>query len=68
MLVQQNHLSVSSFQKLPLTRIVDHLMELKNSEEEKEYRYFDPKLLRPGDPSGAMPRTRTPFQVTRPLC
>lgn len=48
--------------KLPLTRIVDHLMELKNSEEEKEYRYFDPKLLRPGDPSGATPRTRTPFQ------
>ncbi|XP_045129903.1 sec1 family domain-containing protein 1-like [Portunus trituberculatus] len=48
--------------KLPLTRIVDHLMELKNSEEEKEYRYFDPKLLRPGDTSGAVPRTRTPFQ------
>lgn len=38
-------------------------MELKNSEEEKEYRYFDPKLLRPGDTSGATPRTRTPFQV-----
>lgn len=48
--------------KLPITRIVDHLMELKNSEEEKEYRYFDPKLLRPSDNSAATPRTRTPFQ------
>ncbi|XP_071515570.1 sec1 family domain-containing protein 1 isoform X4 [Panulirus ornatus] len=48
--------------KLPITRIVDHLMELKNSEEEKEYRYFDPKLLRPGDGMAATPRTRTPFQ------
>lgn len=40
-------------------------MELKNSEEEKEYRYFDPKLLRPGDTSGTTPRTRTPFQVMK---
>nr|XP_053650238.1 sec1 family domain-containing protein 1-like [Cherax quadricarinatus] len=48
--------------KLPITRIVDHLMELKNCEEEKEYRYFDPKLLRPSDGTGATPRTRTPFQ------
>ncbi|XP_066943279.1 sec1 family domain-containing protein 1 [Macrobrachium rosenbergii] len=47
--------------KLPITRIVDHLMELKNSEEEKEYRYFDPKLLRPSDNTAAS-RTRTPFQ------
>ncbi|KAK4324075.1 hypothetical protein Pmani_005260 [Petrolisthes manimaculis] len=45
--------------KLPITRIVDHLMELKSSEEEKEYRYFDPKLLRPGD---SATRTRTQFQ------
>lgn len=36
-------------------------MELKSNEEEKEYRYFDPKLLRPGD---SATRTRTPFQVT----
>ncbi|KAK7084719.1 Sec1 domain containing protein 1 [Halocaridina rubra] len=48
--------------KLPITRIVDHLMELKNCEEDKEYRYFDPKLLRPSDGSSATPRTRTPFQ------
>ncbi|XP_047486346.1 sec1 family domain-containing protein 1-like [Penaeus chinensis] len=48
--------------KLPITRIVDHLMELKNSEEEKEYKYFDPKMLRPGDGSVAGARTRTPFQ------
>lgn len=38
-------------------------MELKNSEEEKEYKYFDPKMLRPGDGSVAGARTRTPFQV-----
>ncbi|XP_037799503.1 sec1 family domain-containing protein 1-like [Penaeus monodon] len=48
--------------KLPITRIVDHLMELKNSEEEKEYKYFDPKMLRPGDGNVAGARTRTPFQ------
>ncbi|XP_076048320.1 sec1 family domain containing Slh [Oratosquilla oratoria] len=48
--------------KLPITRIVDHLMEMRSSEEEKEYRYFDPKLLRPGDSNASSARSRTPFQ------
>ncbi|CAL4092369.1 unnamed protein product, partial [Meganyctiphanes norvegica] len=48
--------------KLPITRIVDHLMELKNSEETKEYLYFDSKLLRPSDGNLASARTKTPFQ------
>ena len=31
---------------LPVTRIVEALMEQKNSTEVEDYRYFDPKLLR----------------------
>ena len=50
--------------KLPITRIVDHLMELKSCEEEQEYLYFDPKLLRPNDSNVANARARTPFQVS----
>jgi len=36
-------------QKLPVTKIVDALMESKSMAEVDDYRYFDPKLLRPGD-------------------
>ncbi|XP_015906128.1 sec1 family domain-containing protein 1 [Parasteatoda tepidariorum] len=46
---------------LPITRIVDSLMEMKSLPETDDYRYFDPKLLRPTD-SSSIPRNRSPFQ------
>ena len=47
---------------LPVTRIVDALMELKSSPEVDDYRYFDPKLVRATD-NASIPRSRSPFQV-----
>nr|CAB3265891.1 sec1 family domain-containing protein 1 [Phallusia mammillata] len=44
---------------LPVTKILDSLMELKNSSETEKYRYFDPKILRSVD-SGAG-RTKLPY-------
>jgi len=44
---------------LPVTRVVDALMEQKSLPEVEEFRYFDPKLLRP---DGASVRSRNPFQ------
>jgi hypothetical protein len=35
--------------KLPVTKIVDNLMECRSSPETDDYRYFDPKLLRSTD-------------------
>lgn len=46
---------------LPVTRIVDALMELKSSPEVDDYRYFDPKLVRATD-NASIPRSRSPFQ------
>lgn len=46
---------------LPVTRIVDELMEIKTSQETEDFRYFDPKQLRITD-SSQMPRNKTPFQ------
>merc|ERR1719383_1568112 len=47
--------------KLPVTRIVDNLVEVKNCEEDKEFCLLDPKLLRPQQ--GEAPhRPRQPFQ------
>ncbi|KRT80283.1 hypothetical protein AMK59_7355, partial [Oryctes borbonicus] len=43
---------------LPVTRIVDHLMDFKNSQEMEEYHYLDPKQLKLTD----IPRNRSPFQ------
>lgn len=43
---------------LPVTRIVDHLMEFKNSSETEEYHYLDPKQLKLTE----IPRGRSPFQ------
>lgn len=48
-------------QNLPVTRIVDELMEQKASQETDDYRYFDPKQLRVADAS-QIPRNRTTFQ------
>lgn len=45
---------------LPVTRIVDQLMELKQSKETEDFRYFDPKILRATESS--TPRSKTPFQ------
>ncbi|KAG1671430.1 Sec1 family domain-containing protein 1 [Nymphon striatum] len=47
--------------KLPVTRIVDALMELKSLPDTDDYRYFDPKLLRATD-SSSVQRNRSPFQ------
>jgi hypothetical protein len=46
---------------LPVTRIVDQLIEMKQSKETEDFRYFDPKLLR-GNESSVVPRGRGPFQ------
>eukprot|EP01134_Creolimax_fragrantissima_P003118 CFRG3118T1 len=43
--------------KLPTTRIVDAIMEQKQTKETEDYRYFDPKILRPND----IARARTMF-------
>ncbi|CAE1330622.1 SCFD1 [Acanthosepion pharaonis] len=45
---------------LPVTRIVDALMEMKSLPEVEDFRYFDPKLLR-GDGS-SVTRNKSPFQ------
>nr|XP_002121594.1 sec1 family domain-containing protein 1 [Ciona intestinalis] len=45
--------------KLPLTKILDNLMELKSNQEIDSYRYFDPKLARALDTS--MGRAKAPY-------
>ncbi|XP_031436478.1 sec1 family domain-containing protein 1 [Clupea harengus] len=45
---------------LPVTRILDNLMEMKSNPETDDYRYFDPKMLRGNDSS--IPRNKNPFQ------
>jgi sec1 family domain-containing protein 1 len=45
---------------LPVTRIVDELMELKSSPETEDYRHFDPKQLRQTDGAQAS-KSRAPF-------
>lgn len=45
---------------LPITRVLDSLMDMKTNPETDEYRYFDPKLLRGSDSS--VPRNKNPFQ------
>ena len=45
---------------LPVTKIVDELMEIKQGQYQEEYRYFDPKILRGQD---NIPRAKNPFQV-----
>nr|CAI5845742.1 unnamed protein product [Callosobruchus analis] len=43
---------------LPVTKVVDNLMELKNCPEMEEYHYLDPKQLKVTE----IPRNRSPFQ------
>ncbi|KAF3700715.1 Sec1 family domain-containing protein 1 SLY1 -like protein [Channa argus] len=45
---------------LPVTRILDNLMEMKSHPETDDYRYFDPKMLRGSESS--IPRNKNPFQ------
>ena len=45
---------------LPVTKIVDELMEIKQGRYNEEYLYFDPKILRGQD---NIPRAKNPFQV-----
>ena len=45
---------------LPLTKIVDDIMEQRQGQFNEEYKYLDPKILRGGD-GGQVPRTKTPF-------
>ncbi|XP_056401227.1 sec1 family domain-containing protein 1 isoform X2 [Hyla sarda] len=47
-------------QNLPVTRVLDSLMEMKSNPETDDYRYFDPKMLRGNDSS--IPRNKNPFQ------
>merc|ERR1712083_975039 len=44
---------------LPITKIVDELMEIKPGQYNDEYCYFDPKILRGQD---NIPRAKNPFQ------
>ena len=53
-------LLASLFQNLPVTKVVDALMELKSAPETDDYRYFDPKLLRATDPN-TITRSKSPF-------
>ena len=45
---------------LPVTKIVDDIMEQKQGKFNDEYKYLDPKILR-GNESGQIPRTKTTF-------
>lgn len=39
----------TNFQNLPVTRIVEQLLEAKSSKVTEDYKYFDPKMLRVAD-------------------
>ena len=45
---------------LPITKIVDEVMEQKQGKHNEEYKYLDPKILR-GQDGAQIPRTKTPF-------
>ena len=45
---------------LPITKIVDDIMEQKQGKYNDDYKYLDPKILR-GNEGGQIPRTKTPF-------
>jgi len=45
---------------LPVTKIVDDIMEQKQGKFNDEYKYLDPKILR-GSEGGQIPRTKTTF-------
>uniref|UniRef100_A0A6Q2WZJ2 Sec1 family domain containing 1 n=1 Tax=Esox lucius TaxID=8010 RepID=A0A6Q2WZJ2_ESOLU len=57
---EKDVLKVCLFQNLPVTRILDNLMEMKSNPETDDYRYFDPKMLRGSESS--IPRNKNPFQ------
>ena len=45
--------------KLPVTRIVDAIMEQKTISEIEGYRYFDPKMLKVNE--AALQKNKTPY-------
>merc|ERR1719295_1638638 len=45
---------------LPVTKIVDDIMEQKTGKFNDDYKYLDPKILR-GSEGGQIPRTKTTF-------
>lgn len=49
---------VNRLQNLPVTKIVDNLMDFKSSQEMDEYHYLDPKQLKLAE----IPKSRSPFQ------
>lgn len=50
---------VSMRQNLPVTKITEQLMECRSGNDNDDYIYLDPKLLKRGD---TLPKTRAPFQ------
>uniref|UniRef100_A0A8C4WV75 Sec1 family domain containing 1 n=1 Tax=Eptatretus burgeri TaxID=7764 RepID=A0A8C4WV75_EPTBU len=46
--------------KLPITYLLDNLMEMKGGPETEKFRYFDPKLIHGNEPN--ISRAKTPFQ------
>uniref|UniRef100_H0V9L6 Sec1 family domain containing 1 n=1 Tax=Cavia porcellus TaxID=10141 RepID=H0V9L6_CAVPO len=55
-----DNLKFLKWKNLPVTRILDNLMEMKSNPETDDYRYFDPKMLRGNESS--VPRNKNPFQ------
>ncbi len=48
---------------LPVTKIVEELMEIRQGPIQESYAYFDPKILRGGSGNNAdLPRAKNPFQ------
>lgn len=52
---------VLKWQNLPVTYILDNLMEMKSNPETNDYRYFDPQMLHGNDSS--VPRNKSSFPV-----
>lgn len=45
----------------PTTQIVDALMQLKNTDQTKDFLYLDPKQLKSGSSTTEVPQGRAPF-------
>ena len=46
---------------LPVTKIVEELMEIRPGQFQDQFRYFDPKILRANN-GAEVPRAKNPFQ------
>ena len=45
-------------QNLPVTKIVDSLMDVRTSPQTEHFRYFDPKLLKTNDATATRSRSQ----------